>query len=607
MARIEDYALIGDTHSAGLVSREGSIDWLCLPRFDSESVFAAILDEARGGHWSIHPKGHFDSVREYVGETLVLETIFETPTGTASLVDLMAIAGRSLPEDPRGIQPEDAIVRILEVLEGSVDFEMTFAPRFDYGEMSPWVHRDGDVIAAEGGEHALDLTATVPLEIADGTITSEFTLHAGQIASFSAAYRASYDDVRHDLTCEGWEGFVEDTAQFWFGWASRCTNTGPWNDLIRRSLITLKALTYSPSGGIVAAPTTSLPEQPKSSRNWDYRYCWLRDATLTLESMLDNGYEGEAVEWHNWLLRAAAGEPDRLQVMYAITGDRRLTEYEIPWLDGYEGARPVRIGNAASEQFQLDTFGEVMDLFHRARAAGIDSDLAWPLQQALADVVVSRWKEPDYGRWEVRSRPMHWVHSKAMAWVGLDRAVRAVEELGKPGDGAKWKKVRDEIRAEIFDRGVSENRGCFRTAYDSDEVDASLLRLPIVGFVEATDEVMLKTIEAIERDLIVDGLVSRYRSGKVDDGLPVGEGTFLLCTFWMVACLVMVGRRDEAHEMFLTAIQARNDVDLFSEEYDPRTDQMLGNFPQAFSHIAMITAAKALEEGADAPELSPDR
>ncbi|HET7481793.1 MAG TPA: glycoside hydrolase family 15 protein [Actinomycetota bacterium] len=606
MAAIEDYALIGDTHTAALVSRDGSIDWLCLPRFDSESVFASILDRDLGGYWSIRPTANARSIREYVGDTLVLETLFETETGIASLVDLMAISSRSSPDVPREIHPEDAIVRVVEVLEGEIEFEMTFAPRFDYGDIRPWLHRDGEVVAAEGGESALDLTASVPLEIDNGVVRSRFTLRPDEIASFTAAYRASYDPIRHELTCAGWEHFVECTAEFWFGWARRYQGEGPWSDLIKRSLLTLKALTYSPSGGIVAAPTTSLPEQPQGSRNWDYRYCWLRDATLTLEALIDNGYRGEAEEWHNWLLRSAAGEPARLQVMYTITGDRHLEEFELPFA-GYEGAAPVRVGNAASQQFQLDTFGEVMDLFHRARAAGIDAEVAWPLQRELADLVLDRWREPDNGIWEVRGEPSHWIHSKVMAWVALDRAVKAIEGHGKDGNLKRWIAGRDEIHAEIYERGVDPKRGCFVTAYDLDEVDASLLRLPFVGFVPATDEVMLRTIEAIENDLLVDGLVRRYRTGKVDDGLPEGEGTFLLCTFWMVACLVLVGRRDDAHEMFLRAIAARNDVDLFSEEYDPRSKKMLGNFPQAFSHIAMITAATALEVGEDAPGLHRER
>jgi GH15 family glucan-1,4-alpha-glucosidase len=603
VARIEEYALIGDTHSAALVARDGSIDWLCLPRFDSESTFAAILDPYLGGRWSLRPTEPFTTVREYVGDTMILETLFRTDTGTASLVDLMAISSRSSPDHPRRINPEDAIVRVLEVLEGEIDFEMVFAPRFDYGDMEPWLHRDGNVVAAEGGENALDLTASVPVEFGDGIVTAHFTLGRGDIASFSAAYRLSYDPVRHDLTCDGWRTFVDCTATFWLGWMKRSTAEGPWSDLIKRSLITLKALTYSPSGGIVAAPTTSLPEQPGGSRNWDYRYCWLRDATLTLEALLDNGYRGEAEEWHDWLLRAAAGEPGRLQVMYSVTGERRLTEYEIPWFSGYEGAMPVRVGNAATTQFQLDTFGEVMDLFHRARRAGIDSDLSWDLQKELADIVAARWQEPDNGIWEVRSGTFHWVHSKVMAWVALDRAVTAVAE-GKDGDAGKWAQVRDRIHAEVMAKGVHTTRGCFIAAYDGDEVDASLLRLPFVGFVDATDPVMVATIEAIERDLVVDGLVRRYRPGKIDDGLPPGEGAFLLCTFWMVACLVLIGRQEDARAMFLRAIEARNDVDLFSEEYDPKTGQMLGNFPQAFSHIAMITAATALERGPEAPGLT---
>jgi GH15 family glucan-1,4-alpha-glucosidase len=602
LAGIEEYALIGDTHSAGLISRAGSLDWLCLPRFDSGSCFAALLDEKRGGRWLIAPEQISTVHRAYREDSMVLESIFETASGSVKLVDCMPLADKKGDDDPRAIAPERAVIRAVIGISGSVRIRMEYAPRFDYGSTQPWFHDENGVLEAAAGPDAIDLITDVPLEVDESTIRATFDVAEGEEAAFVALYRPAHEPLRASPTPRDWHELVDRTDRFWREWASRCEHKGRWRDEVARSLLTLKAMTYSPTGGIVAAATTSLPEKPGGSRNWDYRYCWLRDATLVLEVLLDQGYRGEAVEWHDWLMRAIGGDPDELQNMYAITGERRIEERELPWLSGYEGARPVRIGNEAYGQFQLDVFGEVMDLFHAARRVGIDPDHAWMFQTKLVEEVTGRWREPDNGFWEIRKPKRHYVHSKVMAWVALDRAIRAVE-VGKEGPIDRWKAQRDEIRSEVLKRGISRKQGCFVMSYGTEELDACLLRLPLVGFVEATDDRMLSTLEAIESDLVTEGLVRRYRSGKVSDDLPSGEGAFFLCTFWYVCCLVLAGRESDAEKVFENALAKGNDVGLFSEQYSAQSRRLVGNFPQAFSHFSMITAALALERGEHAPGL----
>ena len=534
--RIEDYALLGDTHSAALVSMQGSIDWLCLPRFDSPSVFAALLDPERGGRWSLRPAGPFEVSRSYRPGSMVLETIFSTPTGEVVVTDCLPVGESSDPKIPRGVVTEDAVVRLVEGRSGEVELRSIFAPRFDYGYVHPWLRSlKGGWMQAVGGPIALDLGATVPLVLGDGAIEATFEVRAGDSVSFVAAYHPSHVEGSFSRGPADCRAMIECTDAYWREWSGRARVSGPWSDLVVRSLLTLKALTYSPTGGIVAAPTTSLPEKVGGVRNWDYRYCWLRDATFTLDVLLEHGYTSEAIEWRDWLLRAVAGDPDELQIMYGVGGERRLVELELPWLSGYEGSRPVRIGNAALEQLQLDVYGEVLDSLHSARRAGVELDAdALRLQRALADHVCVIWREPDEGIWEVRSGRRHFVHSKVMAWVALDRALEVAAFIGEASGTKRWAAERDAIRREVFERGVSAARGCFVRSYGEEEVDASLLMLPMVGFVEADDPRMLATLDAVMADLCRDGFVMRYRSETADDGLPPGEGAFLLCSFWLV-------------------------------------------------------------------------
>jgi GH15 family glucan-1,4-alpha-glucosidase len=591
--RIEDYALIGDTSSGALVSTTGSIDWLCLPRFDSPASFAAILDSEKGGHWSIQPAEPARASRRYVGDTLILETHFETRTGSVVLVDALPIElGFEAPE-PGAIAEEHVVVRQVRGERGRVDVRMEYKPRFDYGSITPWFRTDDDVVKAVGGPHALDLVGSVDLELTQDSVTSTFSVEEGQTESFLAAYHPSHRPA-HSWKPGDCDDLLVNTARFWEQWAGRCSYDGRWRQEVMRSLLTLKALTFAPSGGVVAAATTSLPEKIGGPRNWDYRYCWLRDATFTLDVLLEKGYTEEAAGWRDWLLRAAAGDPEDLQIMYGLVGERRLHELELGWLSGYEGSRPVRIGNAAFKQLQLDVYGEVMDALYSARRAGLEASAdAWRLQQTLVDFVCEKWREPDEGIWEVRSRRRHFVHSKVMAWVAVDRAVKTVEEFGRDGDVMTWRATRDAIRSEVMERGVA--RGRFKRAYDDDNLDASLLMLPLVGFIDAREDLMRSTIEAIEEHLVIDGLVHRYLTEAVDDGLEPGEGTFLMCSFWLVDCLVLLGRQDDALSLFERLLALGNDVGLLGEQYDPHEKRMLGNFPQAFSHVALIASAVALE------------
>jgi GH15 family glucan-1,4-alpha-glucosidase len=594
LAGLETYALIGNTRSAALVSRDGSIDWLCLPRFDAESCFAALLDDEKGGCWRISSDYEVRSIeRSYRKDSLVLETVFKTARGTVALLDCMPLEADDL-EDPRQIRPLDAVLRVVRGITGTVRLSMQFTPRFDYGAVAPWVRTEGDVVVAAGGGDALELRGETALELDGSSARAQFDVSEGEDIAFLASYRPTHAELDHDASPSDWEELVERTDVFWRGHASRCAYDGNWRDEVVRSLLTLKALTYSPTGGIVAAATTSLPELIGGVRNWDYRYCWLRDATFVLESLLEHGYKAEAREWHDWLLRAIGGDPDDIQVMYGVTEERLLIENELDWLHGYEGSRPVRIGNDAARQFQLDQYGEVMDLFRVARRAGIDPERAWALQRELVEFVATHWREPDNGFWEIRAKPQHFVHSKVMAWLAVDRAVEAVEKDGKDGPADSWRQLRDEIREDVLTSGCSTERGCFVSFYGADEVDASLLRLPLVGFLPADDTRIRATIEAIENDLVHDGLVQRYRSGKIDDGLPPGEGTFFICTFWLAQCLLLLGRYQDAERVFTRAIELRNDVGLLSEQYSVSEKRLVGNFPQALSHVALATTAAAL-------------
>jgi GH15 family glucan-1,4-alpha-glucosidase len=601
MARIENYALIGDTHSSALVCNDGSIDWLCLPRFDSGSVFGRLLDP-NAGHWRISPSDEVNSVsRRYRHDSMVLETMFEGPGGAVSLTDCLPLEERYDPERPRSAQPEDVIARVVSGVRGRVRLEMEYAPRFDYGHIRPWlsIREDGTVVAI-GGPDALDVMATVELHVDGDTVRASFDVSEGDVISFLARYRESHVEPETVRVPQDCDRLIDVTDRFWRNWAARCDYDGPWRDAIIRSLLILKALTFSPTGGIVAAATTSLPEAIGGMRNWDYRYCWLRDATYLLEALLEHGFLSEAAEWRDWLVRAVAGDPEDLQIMYGVRGERRLLEYELDWLRGYEDSRPVRVGNAAVEQFQLDVYGEVMDALHAARRAGINvSSDAWTIQRSLVDHVLHRWHEPDEGIWEVRSGRRHFVHSKAMAWVTIDRAVVAVERHGLDGPVDLWKEACSQIRDEVFERGFDAELGRFKRAYDDSELDASLLMLPLVGFIEATDDRMRATIEAIENELMEDGLLMRYRTEVTDDGFPPGEGAFLMCTFWLANCLVLLGRESDAHAIFERLLGLRNDVGLLSEQYDSKRDRLVGNFPQAFSHTALVATAATIVSGGD--------
>lgn len=594
---IEDYGLIADTHSGGLVSTSGSIDWLCLPRFDSRACFAALLDAVNGGHWRIAPKVDvYKTKAAYAGDTMVLETKFVTDTGAVKVTDCLALEHATEPIEPNLIQPTEAVVRVVEGLEGSVVMRMEFSPRFDYGYVRPWIRRKDSGFEAIGGPDALDLVADVELHLSNGQVGAEFEVGAGERLRFIATYHPSQVRVTPHHPDEASQ-LIDQTRRFWQSWADRCNYRGRYRQEVLRSLLVLKSLIYSPSGGVVAAPTTSLPEEIGGVRNWDYRYCWLRDATFTLDALLQHEYLTEAKGWAGWLLIAVAGDPEDFQIMYGVNGERRLLEQELGWLSGYEQSRPVRTGNAAVDQFQLDVYGEVMDMFHAARQTGVELPAeAWELQIQVADFVCRNWTKPDEGIWEVRSGTEHFVHSKVMAWVALDRAVRAVEEAGRFGPVDRWKQVRGEIRSEVFSRGYNSKVGHFVRAYGDTALDANLLMLPLVGFIEADDPRMVRTIEAIQRELGADGLLLRYRTDRNADGLPGGEGAFLMCSFWLVDCLALIGKTAEAEELFVRLLDTRNRLGLFSEQYDPVEGRMLGNFPQAFSHVALINSAMALEQ-----------
>jgi GH15 family glucan-1,4-alpha-glucosidase len=579
--RIEDYALIGDLQTAALVSRSGSIDWLCFPRFDSGACFAALLGTEENGRWVMEPNTAPRHVRRrYRPGTLVLETVWETAGGAVRVLDFMP---------PREKSPD--VVRIVEGLRGRVEMRSELVIRFDYGSIVPWVRRmNGNARVALGGPDGLCLRTPVAIRGEDMRTISEFTVEEGDRIPFALTWFPSHAEWPKEIDPEQ---ALRDTESYWHEFQDRCAFEGGWHEEVHHSLIVLKALTYEPTGGIVAAPTTSLPEHIGGVRNWDYRYCWLRDATLTLLAFLNADYVDEAAQWRKWLLRAAAGDPADLQIMYGVGGERRLTELELTWLDGYEKSRPVRIGNAASEQLQLDVYGELLDALYQARVHGLPNEPhAWALQKKLLEHLETAWRQPDEGIWEIRGERRHFTHSKVMCWVAFDRAVRAIEEQGLEGPVDRWRHIRDEIHTEVCRRGYDAKLASFTQSYDSQELDASLLLIPLVGFLPASDPRVAETIDAIQRTLMRDGLVLRYLTHEnAADALPPGEGVFLPCSFWLVDCLELLGRHDEAHALFERLLGLTNDVGLIAEEYDPTAKRLLGNFPQAFTHLALVNSA----------------
>jgi GH15 family glucan-1,4-alpha-glucosidase len=593
-SRIEDYALVGDLHTAALIGRDGSIDWLCLPRFDSPACFAALLADPDAGRWRIAPRGGDVAVhRRYRGDTLILETEFDTADGRVRIIDFMP---------PRGEAAD--IVRIVEGVTGTVPMHTELRLRFDYGSIVPWVRRDEQDHAAIAGPDAVWLRSDVPLQHHHRTLDGAFTVAAGQQITFVLTHQLSHlprprpVHAHHALAA---------TDRFWQDWISRCAYTGRYSTAVRRSLILLKALTYTPTGGIVAAATTSLPEHIGGSRNWDYRYCWLRDATFTLQALLGTGYVAEARAWREWLLRAVAGDPADLQIMYALDGARRLTESTLDWLPGYEQSGPVRVGNAAARQFQLDVWGEVLDGMHLSRESGIaTTESGWDLQKALLDFLESNWRQPDNGLWEVRGPRRHFVHSKVLAWAGIDRAITAIERYGLDGPVERWRATREQIHADVCAHGFDPQRNTFTQFYGSQGVDAALLLIPRVGFLAYDDPRVVGTVEAIQKSLCTNGFLLRYQPQHDNvDGLPGTEGAFLACTFWLADALHGIGRTNEARQLFEQLLELRNDVGMLSEEYDPTTRRQLGNTPQAFSLVGLVNTARHLSGASTRTNDSP--
>jgi GH15 family glucan-1,4-alpha-glucosidase len=582
-SRIEDYALIGDLGTAALVGRDGSLDWLCWPRFDSDACFAALLGKPEHGHWLIAPQGDIRHVtRRYRPNTLILETRFETADGAVTLIDFMP---------PR--ESGSHVVRIVVGERGSVVCHTELIIRFGYGATVPWMTRlDDETLSGVAGPDMVLLRTAARLRGENLKTVGKFRVKAGDTTPFVLTYAPSHEDVPKPIDPEH---ALHNTQKFWTQWAAQNRIVGPWNDAVMRSLITLKALTYAPTGGMVAAATTSLPEQIGGQRNWDYRFCWLRDATLTLLALMNAGYYDEARAWRDWLLRAVAGSPRQMQIMYGIRGERRLTEWDVSWLPGFENSKPVRIGNAAHNQLQLDVFGEVMDALHQARQGGLaESESGWELQKEFLAHLSLIWPNPDDGIWEPRGARKQYTYSKAMAWVAFDRAIKSAEAFSLTGQIEHWRKVRDDIHADVCRNGFDSSRGCFARSYGSNELDASLLLLPAIGFLPPADPRIRATIEAIERELTVDGLVRRYDTEKSDDGLPPGEGLFLACSFWLADAYLLLGRHDDARRLFEHILTLRNDVGLLSEQYEPSTRRLVGNFPQAFSHLALVNTASNL-------------
>jgi GH15 family glucan-1,4-alpha-glucosidase len=594
-SRIEDYALIGDCHSAALVARNGSIDWLCVPRFDSGACFAGLLGSPQHGRWRLAPRDGASMAprrRSYRPGTLVLETEYEAPHGTVRLIDFMP---------PRSSAVD--VVRIVEGIDGEVPMAMELSIRFDYGSIVPWVRRIDRGIRATAGPETIRLTTEIELRGENFHTCADFMVRAGERIPFTLTWYPSHlrAPARRDALKS-----LHETDAWWQEWSGRCSYEGEWRDAVLRSLITLKALTYAPTGGICAAATTSLPEQLGGVRNWDYRYCWLRDAAFALHALMIGGYVEEARAWREWLLRAVAGKPSETQTLYGLAGERRLTEYDVPWLPGYEGAHPVRIGNAAFAQHQLDVCGEVSGMLDFASRVGLEpSENAWRMQAAMVRFLESDWQRPDEGIWEVRGVPRHFTHSKVMAWVAVDRAVRAVRN-GQTGPLDRWAALAKRIREEVLREGFDAKLGAFVQYYGANDVDASSLLFSLVGFLPATDPRMVGTVRVIQERLLVDGLVARYRTAQWNDGLPPGEGLFLTCTFWLADNLALQGRLGEARELFERLLALRNDVGLLSEQWDPGSRRLMGNFPQAFSHVGLINTAWNLQKARSA-ERDSDR
>jgi GH15 family glucan-1,4-alpha-glucosidase len=590
--RIEDYALIGDCESAALVGRDGSIDWFCAPRFDSPACFAALLGGPEHGRFRVAPAAPSPRVtRAYRDGTLVLDTRFETDEGAVVVTDFMPFRD-GLPD----------IVRIVRGERGSVEMALELAPRFDYGSAFPWITPVDGGVRAVAGPDSLRLVAPLPLVIEHDLVRSTFTVRENDEVAMHLLWSPSHLPMPPAPDAGA---ALEATARLWRARTNACRFRGPDREAVVRSMLTLKALTYAPTGAIIAAPTTSLPEHFGGVRNWDYRYCWLRDATFTLVALVDAGYEDEARAFREWLLRATAGRPSQVHIMYGVAGERRLDERELPWLPGFEGSTPVRIGNGAHDQFQLDVFGEVMDGFHQCWRRGLGpGPTGWQLERVMMDFVESAWERPDEGIWEVRGGRRHFTHSKVMAWVAVDRAIRGVEEHGFEGPLDRWRALRARIHQQVCEQGYDPARGAFVQSYGSKHLDASLLMMPLVGFLPATDPRVRSTIEAIGRELTDDGFVARYRTDPNVDGLPAGESAFLLCSFWMVDCLALLGRVGEARALFDKLLAVRNDVGLLSESYDVQGRRLAGNFPQAFSHVGLVNSAQCFET---AHPSGPDR
>jgi GH15 family glucan-1,4-alpha-glucosidase len=581
--RLEDYGLIGDLQSAALVGLNGSVDWLCLPRFDSPSCFSALLGNDAHGCWLVAPVGEVRSCsRLYRPGTLVLETDFETAEGTVRVIDFMP---------PRGMGPP-RLMRIVQGLSGSVRMRMQLAVRPDYASIVPWVEAAPDGIVATAGPDAFRLTTALPLDVEGGDVRAEFVAVEGARERLVLTWHLSYEETP---PVEDADSALARTEAWWRDWSERCTYEGPYGDEVLTSLIVLRAMTFETTGAVIAAPTTSLPEDIGGERNWDYRFCWLRDSVLTLEALLQTGYTAEALAFRDYLLRVGTGDPKKIQIMYAIDGGRRLTEFEVPELPGYEGSKPVRIGNAASEQFQLDVYGEVIAVMSLgATLTGTIEERFWPRWRTVVEHVETIWREPDDGIWESRGPQRHYTYSKVMAWVVFDRAVQLAERFALDGPVERWKQIRDEIHREVCEKGYDAGRRTFTQYYGSKELDASVLNIPLVGFLPGSDERVADTIDAITRELGRDGFVSRYSTAVTDDGLSGDEGQFLACSFWLVSALAANGRVDEARELFERLIGLRNDLGLLAEEYDVKRQRQVGNFPQAFSHLTLIGAAVAI-------------
>ena len=580
---IEDYGVIGDLHTVALVNRGGGIDWLCFPAFDSGACFAALLGDEENGHWTIAPQAGGDSTsRRYRGDTLILENEWATPEGTVRLIDFMP---------PRGDIPD--VVRIVEGVSGRVAMRSTMRIRFDYGHIVPWVTRVEGRLRAVAGPDSLWFDSPIETRGIDASTVAEFSVAAGEKVAFVLTWNPSHAPAPRSV--DDPLNALERTEKYWNNWVSRATcDSGEYRDAVMRSLVTLKALTYLPTGGIAAAATTSLPEQLGGARNWDYRYCWLRDATMTLHALLASGYHDEAKAWREWLLRAVAGDPKDMRIMYGLDGRRRLLEFELPWLAGYANSKPVRVGNAASEQLQLDVYGELMDALELARAANLTLNAdAWAVQQVIMNYLEGHWSDPDNGIWEMRGDRQHFTHSKVMTWVAVDRAVRGVEKWGLDGPLDRWKRLRAEIRDDVLTRGYDADRGSFVQAYGSRDLDAALLLIPAVGFLPGDDPRVIGTIDAVSRELQVDGFVRRYVTHESvgADGLSGEEATFLVCTFWLADALCLAGRHDEARATFERILGLRNDLGLLSEEYDVQARRLIGYFPQAYSHIGVVNTA----------------